>query len=157
MADGITFADLRPDGGPGSAAHHSPFDDPDFVASKYVNSVYRPEDDQLDSKLRRLGQKVHVLDREIHKSVRDQSTRGASAKEDLQAAQQAVVALAEQMMDIREKARVTEDQVQDIVKEISSMDQVKKHLQHSITGLHKLKMLSESLVWLVAGLFFVWF
>ncbi|CAK9325337.1 unnamed protein product [Citrullus colocynthis] len=92
-----------------------------------------------------LMQKIHNeirrVDAGILAAVRQQSSSGTKAKEDLSAATSAVEELMSKIREIKTKAEQSETMVQEICRDIKKLDFAKKHITTTITALHRLTML----------------
>ena len=95
----------------------------------------------LEEFLEQLRHKIQRTDAEVLAAVRQQSTSGSRTREDLGQAQAAIRELAVRVGDIQEKARQSEESVQEICRDIKKLDHAKRHLTASITALRRLSML----------------
>ncbi|KAK9058949.1 hypothetical protein SSX86_021566 [Deinandra increscens subsp. villosa] len=113
----------------------------------YINRMF-PTEASL-SGVEPLMQKIHseirVVDAEILAAVRQQSTSGTKAKEDLAAATHAVEELMYKVREIKTKAEQSETMVQEICRDIKKLDCAKKHITTTITALHRLTMLVSAI------------
>ena len=81
------------------------------------------------------------LDEDILRCVRDQTSAGSSARKDIESGKQSVVELFVKVRDIKTKAEQSEQMVQEICRDIKSLDYAKRHLTQTITALKRLQML----------------
>ncbi|KAJ0603347.1 putative vacuolar protein sorting-associated protein [Helianthus annuus] len=113
----------------------------------YINHMF-PTEASL-SGVEPLMQKIHseirVVDAEILAAVRQQSTSGTKAKQDLAAATHAVEELMYKVREIKTKAEQSETMVQEICRDIKKLDCAKKHITTTITALHRLTMLVSAI------------
>eukprot|EP00041_Stephanoeca_diplocostata_P000373 m.14441 g.14441 ORF g.14441 m.14441 type:complete len:903 (-) comp10450_c0_seq1:269-2977(-) len=119
-----------------------PLDDPNFDTVKHINSLFPNEQSlsKLEGFMTKLRQKIRNIDGNIQNSIRGQSVTDASS-ETLKDAQAGMADLFARIRDIRSKAEVSERMVQEITRDIRSLDHAKKNLTSSITTLNHLKML----------------
>ncbi|XP_022936047.1 vacuolar protein sorting-associated protein 53 A [Cucurbita maxima] len=112
-------------------------------ALEYINQMF-PTEASL-SGVEPLMQKIHNeirrVDAGILAAVRQQSSSGTKAKEDLAAATSAVEELMSKIREIKTKAEQSETMVQEICRDIKKLDFAKKHITTTITALHRLTML----------------
>ncbi|GAB4819166.1 hypothetical protein N2152v2_006212 [Parachlorella kessleri] len=120
-----------------------PFDAPDFQVTAYVNRLFPNEASltQLDPLIGTLKQKISRVDAEILGAVRQQSTSGSRARQDLSSAKATIDELFGRIRDIQRKAEQSELMVQEICRDIKKLDYAKKHLTATITALRRLAML----------------
>ncbi|KAK9820837.1 hypothetical protein WJX81_002519 [Elliptochloris bilobata] len=119
------------------------FDDDNFEATAYINELFPTEASLtgLDSTIGSLKQKIRRVDTEILTAVRQQSSSGSRARQDLGAAKAAIEELFGKIGEIRRKAEASEVMVQEICRDIRKLDYAKTHLTHTITALRRLAML----------------
>lgn len=122
-----------------------PLDNIDFDPVEYINKAFPDEAslDNLDEVIRRMSVKVKRLDNEIVTSVRAQMDSSASGKQELEMAQASIKELAVKIQDIKEKAEASGKLVNEICKDIKSLDYAKTNLTVSINVLEKLQMLCK--------------
>ena len=101
--------------------------------------------DALEEFLEQLRHKIRRTDAEVLAAVRQQSSTGGRAREDIGSAQAAIRELAVRVGDIQDKARRSEDSVQEICRDIKKLDHAKRHLTSSITALRRLSMLISAM------------
>jgi len=99
----------------------------------------------LEEFLEQLRHKIRRTDAEVLAAVRQQSSTGGRAREDIGSAQAAIRELAVRVGDIQDKARRSEDSVQEICRDIKKLDHAKRHLTSSITALRRLSMLISAM------------
>lgn len=95
----------------------------------------------LEPIILKLRNKIRQVDAEILAAVRQQSSSGTKAKEDLAAATQAIQELTHRIREIKGKAEQSEVMVEEICRDIKKLDFAKKHITTTITALHRLAML----------------
>ncbi|CAL8463747.1 g3281 [Coccomyxa elongata] len=119
------------------------FDRDDFDAVAYINEMFPTESSlgSLDPLISNLKQKIRKVDQEILTAVRQQSSSGSRARQDLTAAKAAIEELFGKIGEIRRKAEASEVMVQEICRDIRKLDFAKTHLTHTITALRRLAML----------------
>lgn len=118
-----------------------PLDDPNFDTVKHINSLFPNEQSlaNLDPFVAKLKVKIRRIDTDIQTSVRGQSSTDES-NQTLIDAQAGMAELFQRIQDIRTKAETSEKMVQEITRDIKSLDYAKKHLTTSIRTLNHLKM-----------------
>ncbi|CAL5224462.1 g7153 [Coccomyxa viridis] len=123
--------------------HQDAFDRDDFDAVAYINEMFPTENSLsgLDPLITSLKQKIRKVDSEILVAVRQQSSSGSRARQDLTAAKAAIEELFGKIREIRRKAEASEIMVQEICRDIRKLDFAKTHLTHTITALRRLAML----------------
>lgn len=95
---------------------------------------------------------ISRVDAEILAAVRQQSTSGSRARQDLTNAKLTIDALFGKIRDIQRKAEQSELMVQEICRDIKKLDYAKKHLTSTITALRRLAMLVTAIGgWAGAG------
>lgn len=110
----------------------------DFINQTFPNEASLVAVEPIIQKLRN---KIRQVDAEILAAVRQQSSSGTKAKEDLAAAMQAIQELTQRIKEIKGKAEQSEVMVQEICRDIKKLDFAKKHITTTITALHRLAML----------------
>ncbi|KAJ0803321.1 putative vacuolar protein sorting-associated protein [Helianthus annuus] len=95
--------------------------------------------------MQKIHSEIRVVDAEILAAVRQQSTSGTKAKQDLAAATHAVEELMYKVREIKTKAEQSETMVQEICRDIKKLDCAKKHITTTITALHRLTMLVSAI------------
>jgi hypothetical protein len=89
----------------------------------------------------RLKSNMVRTDEEILKQVRYQSLASAKGKRELEQAKQSIDDLFKQIVEIKDKAEKSERMVEEVCRDIKSLDYAKKNLTVSITTLKRLNML----------------
>lgn len=120
-----------------------PMDKPDFDAISLINDTFPTEQSlvDLDPFLEKLNAKIRQIDREIQAAVRSQSQLEFEGKQALADAHRGMDDLFMRIKDIHDKAELSEKMVQEITRDIKSLDYAKHHLTSSITTLNHLHML----------------
>eukprot|EP00055_Hartaetosiga_balthica_P000960 m.137889 g.137889 ORF g.137889 m.137889 type:complete len:853 (-) comp12605_c0_seq1:139-2697(-) len=119
-----------------------PLDDPEFDPLEYINELFPNEQSlsSLDSTIMKMKKKIRVLDEDLQRSVRSQ-TQSSSNEHALKEAQDAMTQLMQRIRDIRQTAIESEKMVEEITRDIKSLDNAKRNLTTSITTLNHLHML----------------
>ena len=120
-----------------------PLDQADFDPVRYINTIFPSEQSLagLDPFIAKLKQRIRKVDAEIQSSVRVQTTSKEEGARALANARSGMTDLFGRIRNIREKAEVSEQMVQEITRDIKSLDHAKRHLTTSITTLNHLHML----------------
>ncbi|GBG82677.1 hypothetical protein CBR_g35042 [Chara braunii] len=118
-------------------------DRPDFNTVDFINQMFPNESSlvAVEPLIHRLWHKIRRVDTEILAAVRQQSSSGTKAREDLAAATNAIQELFLKIREIKVKAEQSEVMVQEICRDIKKLDFAKKHITTTITALHRLAML----------------
>ncbi|KAJ3298080.1 Vacuolar protein sorting-associated protein 53 [Borealophlyctis nickersoniae] len=118
-------------------------DSSDFDPIEYINLIF-PNEHALatvDNVLQKLRLKIGRMDKEIRDLVRSQTIAGQQSAADLEEAKRGIQELYRKIKAIKEKAAQSEQMVQEITRDIKSLDQAKKNLTVSVTVLKRLQML----------------
>ncbi|EFJ16271.1 hypothetical protein SELMODRAFT_421950 [Selaginella moellendorffii] len=109
----------------------------------FINNVFPNEASLIavEPLIQKLRNKIRRGDAEILAAVRQQSSSGTKAKEDLADAMRAIEELANKIREIKSKAEQSEVMVQELCRDIKKLDFAKKHITTTITALHRLSML----------------
>ncbi|XP_024364577.1 vacuolar protein sorting-associated protein 53 A [Physcomitrium patens] len=110
---------------------------------EFINENFPTESSlvAVDPLLGKLRNKIRHVDSDIISAIRQQSTSGSKAKEDLAAAMRAIQELTLKISEMKEKAEQSEVMVQEICRDIKKLDFAKKNITTTITALHRLAML----------------
>ncbi|KAD4178083.1 hypothetical protein E3N88_26674 [Mikania micrantha] len=113
----------------------------------YINHMFPTEASLsgIEPLMQKMHSEIRVVDAEILAAVRQQSTSGTKAKEDLAAATHAVEELMYKVRDFKTKAEQSETMVQEICRDIKKLDCAKKHITTAITAIHRLTMLASAI------------
>ncbi|KAJ3413185.1 Vacuolar protein sorting-associated protein 53 [Chytridiales sp. JEL 0842] len=133
-----------------------PLDSAGFDPIQYINIIFpngthayvesaEPSLSQIDEVLTKLKEKMNYLDAEMSELIRSQTDNGTTTQKELESCKTAIQELFEKIKQIRVKATASETLVQDITRDIKSLDQSKKNLLHSIAVLKKLQLFASSL------------
>lgn len=95
----------------------------------------------LDSAIAEYDSEVKALDESVLETVREQSTAGTLAARDIADAKDSIGDLQHKIVEIKMKAKATEQLVETICKDIRGLDIAKKHLEMTINSLTRLKNL----------------
>ncbi|KAL3139007.1 hypothetical protein ABBQ32_005811 [Trebouxia sp. C0010 RCD-2024] len=119
------------------------FDKDDFDPLRYINEMFPSEASLvgLDPLIGSLKHRIRRVDTEILGAVRQQSSSGTRAKQDLDKSKMEIQELFGKINEIRRKAEQSEVMVQEICRDIKKLDYAKKHLTYTITALRRLAML----------------
>jgi len=145
-----------------------PLDSPEFDPVAYINEIFpdersltfaKHEADSAGKKRRlhsRLNMKLAGVKRDlksvsdgISRSVRQHSCERVQTKQAVGDAKQSIEALFNKIKAIKDKAEKSERMVQEICRDIKSLDHAKKHLTTTISALMKLHMLVQAVDMLV--------
>mmetsp|Transcript_12684 Transcript_12684/g.18998 ORF Transcript_12684/g.18998 Transcript_12684/m.18998 type:complete len:805 (+) Transcript_12684:40-2454(+) len=146
-----------------------PLDAADFDSVKYINEIFpdersltysKHETDTSTDKKRRPHARLHMqlasvkrdlrsVSEDISRSVRQHSCQRVQTKQAVGDAKQSIQALFNKIHAIKEKAEKSERMVQEICRDIKSLDHAKKHLTSTISALMKLHMLVQAVDMLV--------
>ncbi|RUS20036.1 Vps53-like protein [Endogone sp. FLAS-F59071] len=124
-----------------------PLDSLEFNPIEYINRMFPNEQSlaSLDEILSKLKQKMRQLDEHTKELARKQSDAAAQeCVQELEAAKKAIQDLFAKIRQIKEKATQSETMVQEITRDIKSLDYAKRHLTSSITALKRLQMLGRN-------------
>jgi hypothetical protein len=118
-----------------------------FSATEYLNKLFPNEQSLggLDEFLVKLKRRIRKVNEEILVAVRQQSSTGSRAKEDLSQAQHGIVDLSSRITEIKVKAEQSETKVQEICRDIKKLDYAKRHLTNTITAFRRLSMLMSAI------------
>ncbi|KAL7749580.1 Vacuolar protein sorting-associated protein 53 [Sorochytrium milnesiophthora] len=123
-------------------------DSPAFHSTDYVNVLFPSEQSlsSVDAVGRALQIRIRALDLDIQDILRQQTELGTPGTSDeLQKTQATIEELFEQVVQIRNKSRDAEKVVQDLTKDIRSLDFAKRNLTMSIKILRRLQMLATAI------------
>lgn len=97
--------------------------------------------ENLDPFIDSLKAKIRRVDVEILSAVRQQSSSGSHARQELRAAKDSISLMIKNMAEIRQMAASTDAMVQDVCRDLRKLDTAKKHITTTITSLRRLAML----------------
>ncbi|CAI5458966.1 unnamed protein product [Closterium sp. Yama58-4] len=119
------------------------FNTVDFINHLFPNGAPARESSlaAVDPLIQKLRNRIRRVDAEILLAIRQQSTSGSQAKDDLAASMRAIEELWVKMRAIKAKAEQSEEMVQEICRDIKKLDCAKKHITATITALNRLAML----------------
>lgn len=122
-----------------------PLDKSDFNTSDFINMIIPNEIalNGIESIISQMQVEVSVIDDNIRSVVRGVSTSGTEGKQALDEAKKTIQQLFGQICDIKSRAEVTEEIVQNITSDIKQLDCAKKNLTSAITTLNHLHMLVD--------------
>ncbi|CAG8804353.1 8647_t:CDS:2, partial [Racocetra fulgida] len=118
---------------------NDPLDSNDFNPIEYLNQML--PNATVDVTAKKLQAKMRQLSEDIKELSRLQTDGGQRGPEEVAEAKRAIEELFDRIRKIEEKASQSETMVQEITKDIKSLDYAKKHLTISITALKRLQML----------------
>lgn len=120
-----------------------PLNQQDFDVVSYINKIFPHEQSlaSIDNVLTDLKNRINQLDKDIRELLRTQTDAGQQAFLKLEETKKLITKLYEKLQNIKAKANNSERLVQDITKDIKSLDYAKTHLTTSITVLKRLQML----------------
>ncbi|CAG8483524.1 16677_t:CDS:10 [Rhizophagus irregularis] len=121
---------------------NDPIDSNEFNPIEYLNKMLPNEYAlaSIDETTKRLQHKMRQLEEEIRELTRLQ-TNCQQGNEKIDEAKRAIEELFKRIREIKDKATQSEVMVQEITKDIKSLDFAKRHLTISITALKRLQML----------------
>jgi len=146
-----------------------PLDSPDFDPVAYINEMFpnersltyaKHESDTGGAKKRRPHQRLEMrlagikrdmvqISDDISKSIRQHSCQRMQTKQAVDDAKNSIQSLFDKIKAIKEKAEKSERMVQEICRDIKSLDYAKTHLTTTISALMKLHMLVQAVDMLV--------
>ncbi|ORX41475.1 hypothetical protein BCR36DRAFT_468150 [Piromyces finnis] len=114
----------------------------DFDVISYINKIFPHEQSlaTIDIVLADLKNKINQLDKNIRELLRTQTDAGQQAFQKLEETKKTITQLYKRLQSIKLKASNSERLVQDITKDIKSLDYAKTHLTSSITVIKRLQM-----------------
>ncbi|TPX70634.1 hypothetical protein SpCBS45565_g01703 [Spizellomyces sp. 'palustris'] len=120
-----------------------PLDSSDFDPIEYINMIFPGEESlaTVDTVLAKLRNKIWAMDKEMRELVRSQTDAGVRGQKQLDETRQAIQELFNSIKQIKEQAAESERMVQEITRDIKSLDHAKKNLTSSVTVLRRLQML----------------
>ncbi|KAJ3177891.1 Vacuolar protein sorting-associated protein 53 [Geranomyces variabilis] len=124
-------------------ATKDPLDSSAFDPVEYINLMFPTEKDLelVDPVLGKLQKKIAAMDKEMRELVRSQTDAGERGHKEVEETQAAIKELFNSIKQIREQATASERMVQEITRDIKSLDHAKKNLTCSVTVLRRLQML----------------
>lgn len=124
-----------------------PLDAVDFDPVSYINSIFPTEQSliNIDSKKSELQQDSDRVSKELSEIVRSQAKLGERTQNQLKSSYSTIQELQSRVNLMREKAETSEYMVEEICKDIRSLDTAKKNLTKTITSLKRLAMLSHAI------------
>mmetsp|Transcript_27711 Transcript_27711/g.53901 ORF Transcript_27711/g.53901 Transcript_27711/m.53901 type:complete len:809 (-) Transcript_27711:186-2612(-) len=142
-----------------------PLDEADFDPVGYINSIFPDERSltyakhesadpaqakkrrphhRLDMRLQTVKRDMTLVSDSISKSVRAHSVQRVQTKQAVGDAKHSIGALFDKIKAIKDKAEKSERMVQEICRDIKSLDHAKTHLTTTISALMKLHMLVQA-------------
>lgn len=124
-----------------------PLDKPEFDPVSYINVMFPSEQDlsNIEKVQARLNSELSNVTDEINQLVKEQAILGNSAKRQLQSSKGTITDLQMRIQEMKKRATTSEMMVEDICKDIRSLDFAKKNLTKTIAALKRLGMLSHGL------------
>lgn len=143
-----------------------PLDAAEFDPVAYINNIFpdersltyregeaddpsRPANARLTARLAALGRESRQISAGISRSVRKHSCQRVQTKQAVGDARQSINTLFTKIKSIKAKAEKSEKMVQEICRDIKSLDHAKTHLTATIKSLMKLHMLVQAVDMLV--------
>ncbi|ORX86055.1 hypothetical protein BCR32DRAFT_290282 [Anaeromyces robustus] len=128
---------------PKEISEDDPLNQQDFDVVSYINKIFPHEQSlaSIDNVLADLKSRINQLDKDIRDLLRTQTDAGQQAFIKLEETKKLITQLYDRLQNIKLKANNSERLVQDITKDIKSLDYAKTHLTISITVLKRLQML----------------
>ncbi|TPX58681.1 hypothetical protein PhCBS80983_g02968 [Powellomyces hirtus] len=120
-----------------------PLDSSTFDPVEYINLMFPTEEElnAVDPVLLKLRRKINAMDKEMRELVRSQTDAGDRGHKEVEETQAAIKELFNSIKQIKEQAAASEQMVQEITRDIKSLDHAKKNLTSSVTVLRRLQML----------------
>ncbi|KAI8920106.1 Vps53-like protein [Powellomyces hirtus] len=120
-----------------------PLDSSAFDPVEYINLMFPTEEElnAVDPVLLKLRRKINAMDKEMRELVRSQTDAGDRGHKEVEETQAAIKELFNSIKQIKEQAAASEQMVQEITRDIKSLDHAKKNLTSSVTVLRRLQML----------------
>jgi len=132
------------------------FDQSSFNAIDYINNIFPDESSltsgTLESQLTSLNKKLHHTEESLVREVREQNNTKIATTYAINSAQNNIKQLFEKISAIKQKATQSEVMVQEICRDIRSLDAAKKHLTDTIRALRNLNMLVSAMDQLEASI-----
>ena len=124
-----------------------PLDSAEFDAVTYINKRFPNEQSlsEIDSVQHKLKDEMNQVNKEIRNLIREQASESEAARSQLDQSQGTVSTLQEKVGLIRSKAQTSEEMVEDICKDIRSLDTAKRNLTKTITSLKRLGMATQGI------------
>lgn len=116
-----------------------PFDPIDFLNKHYETEQSLAH--QLPALRESVGSRMEVLNDRISNAMQRQSETADSTRRHVQDAKASVLALERRILQVKEKASLSERAVLEITADMKRLDCAKQHLQRTITTLKRLHML----------------
>ncbi|KAJ3333115.1 Vacuolar protein sorting-associated protein 53 [Blyttiomyces sp. JEL0837] len=128
-------------------ASMDPLDSTGFDPIQYINIIFPNEQSlsKVEDVLEKLRLKVEQLNSDISELVRQQTDGGSASQKEMTECKTSIQELHSRIRQIKSKAFASEQMVEEITKEIKSLDQTKKNLNFSIATVQKLQLLASSL------------
>eukprot|EP00698_Gefionella_okellyi_P006138 TRINITY_DN15583_c0_g1_i1.p1 TRINITY_DN15583_c0_g1~~TRINITY_DN15583_c0_g1_i1.p1 ORF type:complete len:809 (-),score=218.23 TRINITY_DN15583_c0_g1_i1:32-2410(-) len=123
-----------------------PLDGSDFKAIEYINAMFPNEQSLtgLDDHMGKLQIRIMRLEESILTNVRTQGSAGDRGRQDLADARRAIHELDGKVKGIQDRALAAEHMVQELSRDIRTLDHAKRNLTNTITALNQLHMLVSS-------------
>eukprot|EP00929_Paragymnodinium_shiwhaense_P072497 TRINITY_DN36798_c0_g1_i1.p1 TRINITY_DN36798_c0_g1~~TRINITY_DN36798_c0_g1_i1.p1 ORF type:complete len:845 (-),score=228.34 TRINITY_DN36798_c0_g1_i1:149-2623(-) len=114
-----------------------------FNPVQYVSRRFQNEASMagLDAFIGGLNQQREEIDEDIRKSIRQQAVCGRRAREELEEAKAAIADLFERIQALHAKAEQSDVLVNDVCRDVKSLDVAKRNLTLTVTALKRLAML----------------
>ncbi|OMJ76940.1 hypothetical protein SteCoe_23564 [Stentor coeruleus] len=124
-----------------------PLDSVDFDAVSYINSIFPTEQSltNIDTIKEGLQEESTKVARELSDLVKSQAKLSEKTHSQLKTSYSTIQELQERVKHMRQKAEDSEFMVEDICKDIRSLDCAKRNLTKTITSLKRLAMLSHAI------------
>ncbi|ORX65032.1 hypothetical protein K493DRAFT_232156 [Basidiobolus meristosporus CBS 931.73] len=120
-----------------------PLDTPTFEPVECINQIFPNEHSlrSIDDVLNKLGFRIRKIDHQLKVLLRSQTEADDETARELEATKKTMEELFNKITLIKQKAKDSENIVQDITKDIKSLDYAKRNLTTTITALRRLQML----------------
>ncbi|KAI9012778.1 Vps53-like protein [Gaertneriomyces semiglobifer] len=120
-----------------------PLDSRDFDPIEYINRMFLSEESlsTAEAILAKLCKRIQAMNKEMRDLVKGQIDAGSRGREEVEATQAAIQELFNNIKRIKEQAADSERMVQEITRDIKSLDHAKKNLTSSVVILRRLQMI----------------
>ena len=129
------------------AESFDPFDQEDFDPIKYINMRFPDESslNGLDEEIEKIGREVEKLDKEILEDIHEHALLNKKTKAELENSHSLTQGLISEIKSIQQKSLESEAIVQEMCKDIKTLDLAKRNITLSINCLRKFADLISSL------------
>ncbi|KAF8819534.1 Vps53 family, N-terminal protein [Cardiosporidium cionae] len=120
----------------------NPFDAATFDPVEYINTLFPDEKSlsKIEPSILKFQRDISSLEIDVLRTVRVQATQGQKARTDLQDVQASIEELCQRMVSMKKKAAESEQLVQEICRDIKSLNFAKINLTSTLTVLKRIVM-----------------